>query len=149
MAFGTDPGFYKRLYSVSVNAGAVTACTTRAPTAVASLAAANILPFVPTTGNTDGRVIEKIIAKASSTSMTAPTTAMTITFWRNDVTTAFPIAEMEIDVVTPSTTAKSKEAISTFDFIRLAATESLYYSLSVTTTASTNALTLTGVGGDL
>ncbi len=148
MAINTTPMFYKRLYNAVANASAVTACTTRGPTATASLAGANILPFVPTTGNTDGRRIEKIRIKGSSTSFTAPTAAQTVTIWFHDGTTAYPLFEIELTIVTPSTTAKSYEQEYPCD-VRLDTTQSLYYSTSITTTAATTAFTVHATGGDI
>lgn len=149
MAINTTPMFYKRLYMNSVNAGAVTACTTRAPTASASLAGANIISLVPTTGNTDGRNIERIVVKGSSTSITAPTAAMTVCIWRFDGTTAFLVDEIVVSVDTATAAGDASFfGSSTYDWLRLPTTDAIYYSLTATTTASTTALTITAIGGD-
>lgn len=147
MAINSAPMLYKRLYNAMANAGTVTACTTRAPTVTASLAAANILILVPTTGNTDGRRIERIRIKSSSSSFVAASVAQTVTIWRHDGTTAFPVFEILLAAKTPSTTVTSYEQDYACD-VRLASTESLYYSTSITTTASTTAFTVHAEGGD-
>lgn len=147
MAINTAPMLYKRLYNAMAGGGAQTACTTRGPTATASLASANILILVPTTGNTDGRRIEKIRIKASSTSFTSQSSSQTVTIWRHNGTTAFPVFEILLAAKTPSTTASSYEQEYPCD-LRLADTESLYFSCSVTTTASTTAFAVHAEGGD-
>ena len=147
MAINTTPMFYKRLYTAVAGGGAVTACTTRGPTATASLAAANILILVPTTGNTDGRRIETLKIKGSATGFTGATAAQTVTIWHHDGTTAYPIVELTVSSKTPSTTASSFELEYPCD-LRLAATDSLYYSTSITTTAATTAFAVHAVGGD-
>ena len=147
MAINSAPMLYKRLYNAMVGGGAVTACTTRAPTVTASLAAANILILVPTTGNTDGRRIERIRIKASSSSFTAASAAQTVTIWRHDGTTAYPLFELLLVSKAPSTTATSYEQEYPCD-VRLSSTESLYYSTSITTGAATTAFVVHAEGGD-
>jgi len=134
-------------YAVNVSLAAVTACTTRAPTATASLAGANIIAFVPV--STNGRRIDSVSLKACSSSFTAPTVAQTVTIWLHDGTHAYPIKEIVTTVVTPSTTAASYESGPVALGITLPAAHSLYISTSVTTTASTTALCATAVGADL
>jgi uncharacterized protein (DUF2252 family) len=147
MAINTAPMLYKRLYNSMAGGGAQTACTTRAPTATASLAGANILILVPTTGNTDGRRIERIRIKASSTSFTSASAAQTVTIWRHDGTTAYPLFELQLSAKTPSTTVISFEQEYPCD-VRLSSTEALYFSCSVTTSASTTAFVVHAEGGD-
>jgi hypothetical protein len=147
MTINTTPMFYKRVYTVNAGGAAVTACTTRGPTVTASLAAANILVLVPTTGNTDGRRIETIKLKGSATGFTGATVAQTVTIWFHDGTTARPVFELIVSAKTPSTTAASFELESTCD-LRLASTDSLYYSTSITTVAATTAFSIYAVGGD-
>jgi hypothetical protein len=147
MAINTAPMLYKRLYNAMAGGGAQTACTTRGPTATASLASANILILVPTTGNTDGRRIEKISIKASSTSFTSASMNGTVTVWRHNGTTAFPLFEIVCTAVNPSTTVSSYEIEYPCD-IRLQTTDAIYFSTSITTTASTTAFTIHAEGGD-
>lgn len=130
------------VYNLSL--AAVTACATRAPTATASLAGSNIFLLVPTT--TNGVRVDKILAKGCSTSITAATVAQTITIWEWDGTTAFPVDELLVTVVTPSTTVASYQGQVNYTNFVLPATHALYASTSITTTASTTALCLSAFG---
>lgn len=134
-------------YAITADLTAATACTTRAPTATASLAGANILAFVPV--STNGRRIDFVTVKGASSSFTAPTVAQTITIWMHDGTKAYPIKEIATTAVTPSTTAASYESGPVPLGIVLPAAFSLYVSTSITTTASTTALTISAFGADL
>ena len=130
------------IYNLSL--AAVTACATRAPTATASLAGANIFLLVPTT--TNGVRIDKIIAKGCSNSITAATVAQTITIWEWDGVTAFPIDELLVTAVTPSTTVASYQGQVVYTNFVLPPTHALYASTSITTTAATTALCLSATG---
>lgn len=130
------------IYNLSL--AAVTACTTRAPTATAGLGGANIFLLVPTT--TNGVRIDKILAKGCSTSFVAATVAQTITIWEWDGVTAFPIDEMLVTAVTPSTTVASYQGQVAYTNFVLPATHALYASTSITTTAATTALCLSATG---
>jgi len=130
------------IYNLSL--AAVTACATRAPTATASLAGANIFLLVPTT--TNGVRIDKIFAKGCSTSITAATVAQTITIWEWDGITAFPIDELLVTAVTPSTTVASYQGQVVYTNFVLPPTHALYASTSITTTAATTALCLSATG---
>jgi hypothetical protein len=130
------------VYNLSL--AAVTACATRAPTATASLAGSNIFLLVPTT--TNGVRVDKILAKGCSNSFTAATVAQTITIWEWDGTTAFPVDELLVTAVTPSTTVASYQGQTLYSNFVLPATHALYASTSVTTTAATTALCLTAFG---
>lgn len=138
-AFASTP------YVASASLAAVSACTTRAPTAVANLAAAFIFPLVPT--STNGVRIDQIRVKGASSAITGATTAQTVTIWESDGTTAWPIDELIVSAVTPSTTVPSFSILSQYTTLSLPAAHSLYMSTSVATTASTNALSVTVVGG--
>jgi len=129
----------------SASLAAVTACATRAPTAVAGLAAANIFQLVGT--STNGQRIERIYVKGCSNSITAATVAQTVTIWENDGVTAWPIDELLVTAVTPSTTVASFQTYNTYTDFVLPATHSLWCSTSVTTTAATTALSVTATGG--
>ena len=130
------------IYNLSL--AAVTACATRAPTATASLAGANIFLLVPAT--TNGVRIDRILAKGCSTSITAATVAQTITIWEWDGVTAFPIDELLVTAVTPSTTVASYQGQVVYTNFVLAPTHALYASTSITTTAATTALCLSATG---
>jgi len=130
------------IYNLSLSA--VTACATRAPTAFASLGAANIFQIVPTT--TNGVRVDKILIKGCSTSITAATVAQTVTVWECDGVTAFPVDELLVTAVTPSTTVASYQGQSAYINFVLPATHSLWLSTSITTTAATTALCASALG---
>ena len=130
------------VYNLSL--AAVTACATRAPTATASLAGSNIFLLVPTT--TNGVRIDKILVKGCSTSITAATVAQTVTIWEWDGVTAFPIDELLVTAVTPSTVVASYQGQVNYTNFVLPPTYALYASTSVTTTAATTALCLSAMG---
>lgn len=131
-------------YMVNLSLAAVTACATRAPTATASLAGSNIFLLVPTT--TNGVRIDKILVKGCSNSFTAATVAQTVTIWVWDGTTAYPIDELLVTAVTPSTTVASYQGQANYSNFVLPSTWALYASTSITTTASTTALCVTATG---
>jgi hypothetical protein len=131
-------------YAVGASLAAVTACTTRAPTAVASLAGANIFQLVPTT--TNGVRIDRIYVKGVSTSFVAATVAQTVTVWLVDGTTGWAFDEILISAVTPSTTVASFSIFQSYTGLVLPATWSMYVSTSITTTAATTALDVLATG---
>ena len=145
MATTSTPIFAQAPYAAIANLSAVTACTTRGPTATANLAAANIIVLVPTT--TNGVRIDQITIKASSTAFTSATVAQTVTLWYWDGTTAFPIDEFLVTAVTPSTTVASFKLVTAMSNLSVNASHALYVSTSITTTASTTALTVIAIGG--
>ena len=133
-------------YFASANLSAVTACTTRAPTSVASAPGANIIQMTPAPAN--GARIDRISVKASSTSITAASAVQTITIWISDGTTLWPVpTEITTTVVTPSTTVSSGEWFANFDKLQVPVGGSIWVSTSITTTAATTALTVTANGG--
>lgn len=134
-------------YAITASLAAVTACTTRGPTATAALAAANIVAFVPV--STNGRRIDYISIKGDSTSFVAPTAVQTVSIWMHDGTTAYIIKEVVTTLVTPSTTVASYESGPIPLGIVLPAAFSLYMSTSITTTAATTALAVSAFGADL
>lgn len=147
MAANTQPIFKAVPYAAIANLSAQTACSSRGPVATAGLAAANIVPLV-LADSVNGRKIDSIRVKASSTSMTAPTAANLVQIWWHNGTTAFLKYEIPVQAVTPSTTSAAFEVEVNFPNIDLPPTHSLYVSLSVTTTAATTALTVHATGGD-
>lgn len=152
MTANTAPIYPLTPYVVNASLAAVTACTTRAPTVTASLAAANIIVLVPagasqSPASTAGTRVDKIQIQACSSSFTAPTVAQTVTIWEWDGTTAFPIDEITIDAKTPSTTVPPFTTSKSYTNLVIPVLHALYISTSVTTTASTTALCATAFCG--
>lgn len=148
MSVTPTPVFAQSPSITSVTLAAQTACTTRAPTATASLAGANIIQFVNT--STNGLRIDSIKVQACSSSITAATAANIVQIWIWDGTTAWLNDEILVTAVTPSTTAAAFSTIYTYaQPLILPPTYKLYVSLTVTTTASTTALLVTANGGAL
>ncbi len=145
MAASTTPIFPNVPYSAFADLTAITACTTRAPTATAGLAAANIIAL--TAASTNGLRIDTIRVKGASSSFVAATAAQTVTVWQWDGTKAYPLTEILVTLVTPSTTAASYEGSVTFTDLILPPTHVLYVSTSITTTAATTALIVKASGG--
>ena len=150
MAANTSPIFPLTPYIVTADLTAATACTTRAPTVTASLAGANILPL--TAVSTNGLRIDRIQVKGSSTSITAPTASQLVQIWDWDGTKAYLIDEIQVSLITPSTTAASFQGMNVYNSsptntLVLPATHALYVSTTITTTASTTALIVTLFGG--
>jgi hypothetical protein len=146
MAVTSTPIFAQAPYMACTTLAAQTACTTRGPTATASLAAANIVQIVPT--STNGLRIDSIQVSACSTAFTAPTAGNIVGIWVHDGTTAFLFTEILVTAVTPSTTVAGFTTTLTFaNPLVLPSTFKLYASLSVTTTASTTALQVCVMGG--
>ncbi len=139
------PTFFGTPYAVNLSLAAVTACATRAPTATASLTGANIFLFVPT--STSGVRIDQIRVKGCSSSITAATVAQMVTIWEWDGITAFPIDEILVSPITPSTsTVASFQIIQSYSGLVLPPTHALYASTTITTTASTTALACSAFG---
>lgn len=145
MAVTHEPIFAQTPVAKPLSLAAVTACTTRAPTPTASLAAANILELTPISVN--GIRVDRITVSACSTSITAPTTAGIVGVWLWDGTNAYLMDEIVISVVTPSTTVPAFSVKRDYDLSTFPSTHKLYVSSTVTTTASTNALQVTAFGG--
>jgi hypothetical protein len=147
MPMTATPVFTQTPYLKTLSLAAVAACTTRAPTATASLAAANIIELTPV--STNGRRVDSITVSACSSAIGAATVAQLVGIWAWDGTTAHLIEEIVVTAVTPGTTA---EAFSTTWYpstpLVLPAAFKLFASTTVTTTASTTALQVTVQGGD-
>ena len=146
MAANTAPIFPLTPYAVSASLAAVTACTTRAPTVTASLAAANITELCPV--STNGRRIDKIAVQACSSAITATTAAQTVLIWMWDGTTVYVVDEFVVTAQAPSTTAAAFRLEKTYTTFVLPAAFKLFMSTTVTTTASTTALSVQVYGGD-
>ena len=146
MAVTATPIFPQTPYAKTLTLAAQTACTTRAPTATASLAAANIVAFVPI--STNGLRIDAIQVNAVGTSVTTANAANLVDIWLWDGTTAFMILEVAVTAVTPSATAAAFTTTYTFPApLVLPAAFDLYASVTVTTTAAGTALQVTAYGG--
>ena len=140
------PVFAQTPFYVAADLTAATACATRAPTATASLAGANILAFTST--STNGLRIDSIQVQASSTSMTSATAAQIVGIWMWDGTKAWLIDEITVSAQTPSTTSPAFTLTKYYtNPIQVPAANKLYVSTTVTTTASTTALVVSAYGG--
>lgn len=125
---------------------AVAACTTRAPTATAGLAAANIIAL--TAVSTSGLRIDSIEVTGAANAIGGATTAGLVGIWAWDGTTAYLIDEISVNATTPSATTPTFQAIKYYtNPIALPAAYRLYCSTSVTTTAAANALSVAASGG--
>ena len=140
------PIFAQTPFVKSLSLAAVTACTTRAPTATASLAAANIVELTPV--STNGRRIDRIDVTACSSAITAATAANLVGIWLWDGTTASLIMEIAVSAQTPSATAAAYSTSVYPIGMVIPAAYKLFASVTVTTTASTTALQVTAFGGD-
>ena len=146
MAVTSTPIFAQTPYAKTLTLVAQTACTTRAPTATASLAGANITAFVPI--STNGLRIDSIQVNAAGTGITTANAANLVDIWLWDGTTAFMILEIAVTAVTPSTTAAAFTTTYTFPApLVMPAAFALYASTTVTTTAAGTALQVTAFGG--
>lgn len=145
MPANTAPIFPIAPYAVNGSLAASTACTTRAPTATASLAAANIAILVP--ASTNGIRIDMIRVKACSNAINAATAANIVQIWEWDGTTAYLFDELAVTALTPSATVPSFVLERTYTSLVLPATHALYMSNTVTTTAATTALEVQAFGG--
>ena len=146
MAVTSTPIFAQTPYAKTLTLVAQTACTTRAPTATASLAGANITAFVPV--STNGLRIDAIQVNAAGTGITTANAANLVDIWLWDGTTAFMILEIAVTAVTPSTTAAAFTTTYTFPApLIMPAAFALYASTTVTTTAAGTALQVTAYGG--
>ena len=146
MAVTSTPIFAQTPYAKVLKLDAQTACTTRAPTATASLAGANITAFVPV--STNGLRIDSIQVNGISTGISVASVANVVGIWIWDGTTAYLWTEILTTVVTPSTTAVAYTATYTPTLpLNLPAAFALYASVSVTTTAAGAALQVVAFGG--
>jgi hypothetical protein len=146
MAVTSTPIFSQTPYAKTLSLAAQTACTTRGPTATASLAGANITAFVPI--STNGLRIDSIQVNGISTAIGQASVANVVGIWIWDGTTAYLWTEILTTVVTPSATAVAYTSTYTPTLpLNLPAAFALYASVSVTTTAAGSALQVTAFGG--
>jgi hypothetical protein len=146
MAKTATPVFAQNAFIKTLSLAAVSACTTRAPTVTASLAAANIFQLCDV--STNDRRIDKIQVNACSSSITAPTVAQIVQLWLWDGTSAYLFDEIQVTAQTPSTTSNAFNTIKSYDPLLLPSSYKLFASTTVTTTASTTALQVSCFGGD-
>ena len=146
MAVTSTPIFSQTPYAKTLSLAAQTACTTRGPTATASLAGAQITAFVPI--STNGLRIDSIQVNGISTAIGQASVANVVGIWIWDGTTAYLWTEILTTVVTPSATAVAYTSTYTPTLpLNLPAAFALYASVSVTTTAAGSALQVTAFGG--
>ena len=146
MAVTSTPIFAQTPYAKTLTLAAQTACTTRGPTATASLAGANITAFVPV--STNGLRIDSIQVNGVSTAIGQASVANVVGIWIWDGTTAYLWTEILTTVVTPSATAVAYTGTYTPTLpLNLPAAFALYASVTVTTTAAGSALQVTAFGG--
>ncbi len=147
MAVTATPIFAQTPFASSLSMTAQTACSTRAPTATASLAAANIVEFVAT--STNGLRIDSIQVNACGTGITTANAANIVGIWLWDGTTARLINEILVTAVTPSAsaTAAFTTTLVYAQPLNLASTYKLFATVGVTTTAAGTALMVTAFGG--
>jgi hypothetical protein len=140
------PVFAQTPYYKAASLAAVSACTTRAPTATAGLAAANIIAL--TAVSTNGLRIDSIQVQACSNAIGATTAAQTVLIWMWDGTNAYVIDEIQVSATTPSATTPAFTFMKTYtNSILVPAANILYVSTTVATTASTTALLVSAFGG--
>lgn len=146
MAVTSTPIFSQTPYVKTLTLAAQTACTTRGPTATASLSGSNITAFVPV--STNGLRIDSIQVNGISTGIGVASVANVVGIWIWDGTTAYLWTEILTTVVTPSATAVAYTSTYTPTLpLNLPAAFALYASVSVTTTAAGAALQVTAFGG--
>ena len=146
MAVTSTPIFAQTPYAKTLTLAAQTACTTRGPTATASLAGANITAFVPV--STNGLRIDSFQVNGVSTAIGRASVANVVGIWLWDGTTAYLYTEIVTTVVTPSAVAAAYTATYTPALpLNLPAAWALYASVTVTTTAAGSALQVTAFGG--
>lgn len=147
MSANTSPIFPLTPYAVACSLVAATAGTSRAPTATASMTSTPIfaIAFVPV--STNGLRIDKIQVKAGATAIGGATTASTVIIWMDDGTTAWPIDEILIPVVTPSASVASCDVSHIYDKLVLPSTFKLWASTTVAGAAAAQALTVIAYGG--
>ena len=146
MPVTATPIFAQTPYSKSLGLITTPACTTRAPTATASLAAANIIELTPV--STNGRRIDAIEVNAAANAIAGATVAGLVGVWQWDGTTATLIDEIQVTAVTPSATVPSFTTTKYYTDLILPAAFKLFVSTSVTLAAATTALSVTAFGGD-
>jgi hypothetical protein len=144
----TIPIFPGTPWANTADLSAVSACTTRGKIAHASLGSTPCFAVQLSPTSSAGRRIDAIKVRGSSTAISGATTAGEVIIWMSDGTYAWPIDELPVTAVTPSSTSAPFNSSKSYTDIVLPAGFSLWASSTVTTTASTNALAVQAVGGD-
>ena len=147
MAVTSSPIFAQTPFASSLSMTAQTACSTRAPTATASLAGANIIEFVTT--STNGLRIDSIQVNACGTGISTANAANIVGIWLWDGTIARLINEILVTAVTPSASAVAAftTTLTYAQPLNLPSTYKLFATVGVTTTAAGTALQVTAFGG--
>ena len=148
MAAGTAPIFPSTPWAATADLTAASACTTRGPIAHASLTATPCFAVAVSPTSTNGRRIDTIQVRASSTAIGAATVAQTVLIWMSNGTTAYVIDEIPVTAQTPSSAAPAFNISKSYSNLVLPAGFSLYVSTTVATTVSTTALSVSAFGGD-
>lgn len=146
MPANTFPIFPKTPAVFALSLAAVAACTTRAPTPTAGLAAANIFELCDVSAN--GRRVDKIQVQACSTAIGSSTVGALVGIWLWNGETAFLIDEIQVIAATPSTSLPAFSAYKTYTTLVIPAGFKLYASVTAATTMNTTALSVIGWGGD-
>jgi hypothetical protein len=124
-----------------------TACTTRAKTATASLAGANIVQLLNTT--TNGCRIDSVQVNACATNIAGQTAANLVGIWVWDGTNAQLYTEVTVTAttLTSATVAAFTTTVTFANPLVLPSTYKLYASVSQTTAAASTALQVFVFGG--
>ena len=148
MAVNTAPIFPITPCVLQASLAAASACTTRGPIAHASLTASPCFAVALGSTSAFGRRIDAIQIKGISTAIAAPTVAQSVILWLSDGTTAYPIDEIPVMALTPSTIVASFLASKSYTTLVIPPASTLWVSTTIATTASTTALVVTAFGGD-
>jgi len=147
MSANTAPIFPAVPFISTADLSNATACITRNTTTTANLASAPCNAVMLANVSTNGLRIDKVQVQASSSNMTAPTTAQTVILWLSNGSTAYVIDEYAVSVITPSTTVPAYNSYELYTNLVIPPTYTLWVSTTVSTTSSTNAITVTAFGG--
>ena len=145
MAANINPIFPVAPYTKSVSL-ATFACTTRAPTATASLTNANGFALL-SGATTNGFRVDEIKIQASASAIGGATVAGLVGIWRWDGTTAYLIDEYIVSAVTPSATVVAFSYSKEYTTLVLEPAAGIYVSTSIALAAATTALAATLFGG--
>jgi hypothetical protein len=118
----------------AVDLTTVSACTTRGPTATASMTAGSVNGVLAISVPATDTKISKVSIKGNSTGITTPNVATIIGIWVLDATLAKGVLRKEIavDAVTPnSTTTISKELDTLYDDFVIPAAASVWITSTV------------------
>lgn len=148
MAVNTAPIFPVTPCVLQASLANASACTSRAPRDHSAMASSPIFAVALGSTSAFGRRIDAIQVKGISTSIIAPTVAQSVILWLSDGTTAYPIDEITITALTPSTTVASFVTSKNYATLVIPPASTLWVSTTIATTASTTALVVTAFGGD-